>query len=108
MCHSVTYAEDGDDCSDCTLYSIVAWDHVSWPGNDFFVGDRATDDGVKAAATSSMSVLTGVEGKYDPERGQYQPPQPYSSWAAVVEDEMSRRNLRLWNSLAVWRWTEPS
>jgi hypothetical protein len=103
LCRPVTYAENGDDFSECTLYSIVAWDHVSWPGNDFFSGSRATDDGVKAAATSSMSVLTGVEGEYDPARGKYQPPQPYSSWGAVVEDGMRRRNLRLWNPLAVWR-----
>src|SRR5262249_44771579 len=44
----------------------VAWDHVSWPGNDFLGGSRATDDGVKAAASNSMSALAGVEGKYGP------------------------------------------
>ena len=40
--------------ADCGLASVVAWDHVSWPGNDFFAGARSTDDGVKAAATDSM------------------------------------------------------
>lgn len=107
LCHPVTYAENGDDFSGCTLYSIVAWDHVSWPGNDFFAGSRATDDGVKAAATNSMAVITGVEGKYDPACGKYQPPRPYSHWGAVVEDEMRKRDLRLWKSVAVWRWVEP-
>ena len=107
LCCPVAYAEQGDDFSRCALYSIVAWDHVSWPGNDFFAGSRATDDGVKAAATSSMSVLTGVEGEYDRARGKYQPPQPYSSWGAVVDAGMRRRNLRLWNLLAVWRSVEP-
>jgi hypothetical protein len=102
LCRPVAYAEEGDDFSDCALYSIVAWDHVSWPGNDFFVGSRATDDGVKAAASSSMFVLTGVEGEYDPARGKYQPPQPYRNWKAVVEDGMRTRHLRLWNPLAVW------
>ena len=102
LCPPVAYAEKGDDYSGCTLYSIVAWDHVSWPGNDFFVGSRATDDGVKAAATNSMAVLTGAEGKYDPESGKYQPPQPYSTWRAVVDDKMRGGNLRLWNPLAVW------
>ena len=30
------YAEDEtDDFSNCELFSLVAWDHVSWPGNDF-------------------------------------------------------------------------
>jgi hypothetical protein len=106
LCRPVTYAEKTDDFSDCVLYSIVAWDHVSWPGNDFFVGSRATDDGVKAAATSSMSALTGVEGAYDPTCHKYQPPPPYACWEAVVDDGMSRGRLRLWNPLAVWRSVE--
>ncbi len=107
LCPPVVYAEEGEDLSGCALYSIVAWDHVSWPGNDFFGGSRATDDGTKAAATSSMSVLTGVGGEYDPARGKYQPPQPYSNWGAVVDDRMRSGNLRLWNPLAVWRAVEP-
>ncbi|HEX6813196.1 MAG TPA: hypothetical protein VF384_16350 [Planctomycetota bacterium] len=105
LCRPDAYAEKGDDFSGCSLYSIVAWDHVSWPGNDFFIGSRATDDGVKAAATNSMSVLTGVEGRYEPARGMFEPPQPYSTWAAVVGDRM-RKGLRLWNPLAVWRPVE--
>ncbi len=108
LCHPTAFAEPGDDFSCCALYSLVAWDHVSWPGNDFFGGSRATDDGVKAAATNSMSVLTGVEGLYDPGHGKYQPPQPYRNWKAVVEDGMCTRRLRLWNPLAVWRSTEQS
>jgi len=77
----------------CALCSIVAWDHVSWPGNEFSDSSRATDDGVKAAATNSMAVLTGVEGKYDPALVKYTPPRPYSNWAAVVEDRMRMENL---------------
>lgn len=107
LCQPVAYAERDGDFSGCALYSLVAWDHVSWPGNDFFGGSRATDDGVKAAATNSMSVLTGVEGSYDPGQGKYQPPQHYRNWEAVVEDGMRTRGLRLWNPLAVWRSTEP-
>ncbi|PWU23408.1 MAG: hypothetical protein C5B48_08615, partial [Candidatus Rokuibacteriota bacterium] len=103
LCRPVTYAEPGDDFSNCALYSVVAWDHVSWPGNDFFTGSRATDDGVKAAATSSMAVLTGVEGEYDPAGGKYQPPQPYRNWNEVVEDGTRSRGLRLWDPLAAWR-----
>lgn len=106
LCAPVAYAEPGDDFTACTLYSIVAWDHVSWPGNDFFVGSRATDDGVKAAATNSMSVLTGVRGAYDPARSKYQPPQPYANWGAVVDKKMRTGNLRLWNPHAIWRATE--
>ncbi len=98
LCHPTAYEEQGDDFSNCALYSIVAWDHVSWPGNDFYVGSRATDDGVKAAATNTMAMLTGVEGKYDPSVGKYLPPQPYHTW----EDLIHKRDLRLWNPQAVW------
>lgn len=85
LCQPSAYAEDGDDFSDYILFSVVAWDHVSWPGNDYFGGSRCTDDGVKAAATSSMAVLTGIEGSYDPRRGEYLPPSPYRTWGEVVE-----------------------
>lgn len=83
---SSAYAEDGDDFSDCTLCSIVAWDHVSRPGNDYFGGSRCTDDGVKAV-TDSMAVPTGVEGHYDRGRGAYLPPPPYRT-----RDEVVRQN----------------
>tara|TARA_R110002073_G_scaffold22682_1_gene78241 strand:+ start:1165 stop:1410 length:246 start_codon:yes stop_codon:yes gene_type:complete len=63
----------------------VAWDHVSWPGNDFFVGSRATDDGVKAAATGSMKSITGIEGRYDDSICEYRPPGDYQSWEGVVK-----------------------
>jgi hypothetical protein len=98
LCHPTAYEEQGDDFSNCVLYSIVAWDHVSWPGNDFYVGSRATDDGVKAAATNSMAMLTGAEGKYDPSLWKYLPPHPYHTW----EDVIRKRDLRLWNPQAVW------
>lgn len=84
LCLPSAYAEAGDDFFNCLLFSIVAWDHVSWPGNDYFGGSRCTDDGVKAAATDSMAVLTGVEGHYDPHRGAYLPPAPYRTWDDVV------------------------
>ena len=84
LCHPTAYQELDDDFSDCILFSIVAWDHVSWPGNDYFGGSRCTDDGVKAAATDSMAVLTGIEGHYAPHRGAYLPPAPYRTWDEVV------------------------
>lgn len=80
------YQEAGDDFSQCQLYSLVAWDHVSWPGNDFYGGARATNDGVKAAATDSMRVLTGIAGAYDPRRYAYEPPKPFRTWGQVVAD----------------------
>jgi hypothetical protein len=84
LCHPATFAEAGDDFSEYSLFSVVAWDHVSWPGNDYFGGNRFTDDGVKAAASNSMAVITGIEGQYDPRLGIYAPPAPYRIWKDVV------------------------
>ena len=84
LCQPRDYEEEGDEFTDCELFSIVAWDHASWPGNDFYVGSRATDDGVKAAATNAMAVMTGVEGKYDPIANQYRPPVEYINWREVI------------------------
>lgn len=87
LCQPSAYAEGDDDFADCDLYSIVAWDHVSWPGNDFFAGSRSTDDGVKAAATDSMTVLAQIQGRYDQARTAYLPPTPYDCWQNLVEDK---------------------
>lgn len=81
-----SFSETGIDLNNCELFSIVAWDHVSWPGNDFWSGARTTDDGVKAAATDSMFKLTGVRGKYDANQSSYNPPAPYNNWAEVVQE----------------------
>ena len=85
LCRPQAYEQSGDDFSGCDLFSLVAWDHVSWPGNDFYRGARVTDDGVKAAATDSMAVITGVSGGYSPQTYTYDPPAPFRDWAAVVE-----------------------
>lgn len=91
LCKPQTYAEAGDNFTNCELFSFVAWDHVSWPGNDFYGGARATDDGVKAAATNTMMVMTGIEGRYNSQAFQYCPPATYSTW----EDAISRHKLQL-------------
>ena len=85
LCPPTAYQEAGDDFRSCDLYSLVAWDHVSWPGNDFYAGSRATDDGVKAAATSALHAVTGVEGIYCPEHNAYLPPPPFHTWGELVE-----------------------
>lgn len=85
LCLPEMYEEEGDDFADCILLSVVAWDHVSWPGNDFYAGARATDDGVKAAATSAMLAMTGAEGAYNPRTCCYEPPAPYRDWESLVE-----------------------
>jgi len=87
LCLPIAYEEVGDDFSNCELFSFVAWDHVSWPGNDFYVGSRATDDGVKAAATSSMTAMTGAEGLYSKRKFQYEPPWGYKDWNDVIQKQ---------------------
>jgi hypothetical protein len=93
------FEEASDDFSNCLLFSMVAWDHVSWPGNDFYINSRATDDGVKAAATSSMYAMTGVEGTYNTKRYSYKPPRPYQNWDQVVVEQ--KLNLCLKGNLVV-------
>jgi hypothetical protein len=85
LCHPSAYQEPGDDFSDCHLISFVAWDPVSWPGNDYWGGVRFTDDGVKAAASSTMYAMTGIKGEYDCENTRYMPPAGYTNWNDVVE-----------------------
>lgn len=87
LCLPQAYEENGDDFSHCQLFSFVAWDHVSWPGNDFYIGNRETDDGVKAAATDSMLAMTGIEGAYNPETYSYAPPRGTRRWRDVVLNE---------------------
>ena len=99
LCPPQAYAEEGEDFSACRLYSLVAWDPVSWPGNDFWGGARATDDGVKAAATDAMRVLTGIEGRYDARLQGYQPPPPYRTWEQLVRNQGLR--LRVADNLRV-------
>jgi hypothetical protein len=78
------FVEGKEDLSNGMLFSFVAWDHVSWPGNDYWIGSRATDDGVKAAATSSMAVMTGMEGSYNRSTFCYDPPHRFRGWKSVV------------------------
>ncbi|WP_343861920.1 hypothetical protein [Aliiglaciecola litoralis] len=84
LCLPSDYEDPNDDFSDCSLTSLVAWDHVSWPGNDFYIGSRATDDGVKAAATSTMKVMTSLSGNYCMDSYSYQPPKGFRTWGDVV------------------------
>ena len=84
MAQLIIFEEALDDFSNALLFSVVAWDHVSWPGNDFYIDSRETDDGVKAAATNSMHAMTGIEGTYNKKTYTYQPPAPYQNWNQVI------------------------
>ncbi len=93
LCAPMHYAEAGDDLSDCRLYSIVAWDQVSWPGNDYWGGARVTDDGVKAAAGDLMGAITGVDGAYEARASGYEPPEPYPTWEMLAQDQGTQLHL---------------
>lgn len=90
LCHPNVFGDSPEEFGDCVLTSIVAWDHVSWPGNDFFAGARATDDGVKSAASDAMYKLTGIKGLYDKTRHSYQPPTRFRKWEQVVDEYQLR------------------
>jgi hypothetical protein len=94
LCMPTDYQDVGDDFRECDLHSVVAWDHVSWPGNDFYVNSRATDDGVKAAATDVLRRLTGVNGEYDPRSYKYLPPEGFVDWSEVVSTKGCRLQIR--------------
>jgi len=80
LCHPTAYQEKKDDFSQCKLFKIVAWDHVSYPGNDFWIGSRATDDGIAAAATDSMNAFTTVEGHYEKNKKEFVMPNGSDEW----------------------------
>jgi len=100
LCEPYKYEEEGDNFNNCELYSIVAWDHVSWPGNDFYIGSRATDDGVKAAATNSMSVMTGINGSYNTSHFTYDPPEEFQNWEDVIMKK--KIELQINNNLVIY------
>lgn|GEM_PF-7125682 len=57
-----------------------------WHANDFYAGARATDDGIKTAATRSMTAMTGFKGRYDHATSTYKPLPPYRTWAEVAQN----------------------
>lgn len=84
--------EQKGELEGCLLSSVVAWDPVSWPGNDFYIGNRTTDDGVKAAASSLMTAMTGIEGEYRAsDHGYYPSDDKKDCWEQLIR----RQNLRL-------------
>lgn len=98
LCPPAQLQDEGDNYADCLLISIVAWDHVSWPGNDFYIGARVTDDGVKAAATDTMYKITGVKGAYCSRSFHYQPPSEFATWEELV----IKRELHFGQSAPIW------
>ncbi|XP_054263028.1 uncharacterized protein LOC128986605 [Macrosteles quadrilineatus] len=78
------FEEKKGEFENCILYKVVAWDHVSFPGNNYFLGSRRTDDGVAGAATNTMEVLTGIKGCYSP--GYYLNDKGNRKWITVASN----------------------
>ena len=91
-----SYSIDGEDYTDHLLFAFVAWDHLSYPGNNFFFSMpvRNSDDGVKAAATSSMTSLLGVDGFYDELDKKYKPV-GVKQWLYIAETQRLKSQDRL-------------
>jgi len=55
------------------ILKVVAWDHLSLPGNDIWADSRATDDGVSAASTNTIAAMInmGLFGKLDEIKYEY-------------------------------------
>lgn len=68
------------------LVSLVAWDHVSYPGNDFYRMQRVTDDGVKSAATNSMTQFLGINGRYSKDKSMYIPIDSSVTWETYAKE----------------------
>lgn len=84
--------EEKGEFDKCILSSVVAWDPVSWPGNDFYSGNRSTDDGVKGAATSLMLETTGLKGAYNARLNGYYPEKDEeSTWFSLIR----KNNIKL-------------
>lgn len=91
LSHPSVFGDKGDDFSRCRLYKMVAWDHASLPGNDFYIMSRQTDDGVTAAATDAIRTVTGVTGAYS--RGGYMPPVHHTTWEDVARANNTRLHI---------------
>lgn len=85
LSHPEQLEEEPGEFKDHILSSVVAWDPVSWPGNDFYIGNRATDDGVKAAASNVIEVITGIPGAYNERHHRFDPRDDSSeTWEAHI------------------------
>lgn len=88
--HPTFWQQDNEDFLNHVLYKVVAWDHFSWPGNDFYGGSRWTDDGVSAAATNICQVMTGQTGLYDATCKKFKPTDGNiwigKTWEQVIKD----------------------
>lgn len=50
---------------DFEIFSVVAGDPVSFPGNDMYIDSKFTDEGAQGGATDLVTKITGIPGHYD-------------------------------------------
>ena len=93
LCPPSHYEGIPGEFSNCELFSLVAWDHVSWVTNDLIRGGRITDDGVKGSATDTLTMVTGYPGSYDTSNlhlPKYSPQGDYVNWEqCIIEQGLS-------------------
>lgn len=76
----------------CKVYTGIAGDHLSFPGNDGYAGSPATHEGGTCTRTNVYEKITGVEGNFVPSRTLYIPPQKYNYWLDVCTDKQTTLN----------------
>lgn len=72
-----------------SICTIVPKSAYAWIGNVWLFSNRESDEGVKTAATNVMSVLTGIQGRYNWQNSQkpgYYPAEPPgSTWSSQLQ-----------------------
>lgn len=76
--------EYGTQYRNCEFFSVVAWDPVSFPGNEANKGERWTDDGVKAMATNAIAKILGISGNFYNNLTHTFLPQGMTSWLPII------------------------
>ena len=65
----------------CKLYTVIAGDHVAFPGNDMYLNSCHTHEGGIGARTNLLGVITGIEGEYIEQEAKFLPKEdPTKTW----------------------------
>lgn len=69
------------------VYTGIAGDHLSFPGNDGYVGSPSTHEGGCCTRTNVYTKITGEDGVYDNKIMVYKPgSEKYKKWINVCDD----------------------
>src|SRR5207247_836308 len=75
------------DLKGLKVYPVIAADHLSFPGNDGYVGSSSTHEGGCCTRTNVYSVLTGEQGVFTPQTTIFAPSNPQKKWLDVCHDK---------------------